>query len=1080
LKTSFKSADSTKEWPFITYSQSSFPGKPDNTNPVNLSWTIPSSGAVDPSAQFELLDGNSRQVLVSDMRTTTNYSFAVSGPSTQKQFILHATVSPPNQIPSASVTTPSATQTGNVVISYSVVDAESENCTIAVEYSSDGGANWTAATAGSGGDGTTGLTSSPGGTSHSFVWSSASDIVNAINSNVKIRITPKDSAQGVTGITGAFVVDNRVINQIPVASVTTPSGAQSGNVAISYSLADEESEICSIVVEYSTDGGSTWKAATADPNSQGTTGLTTSAGGTSHAFVWASASDIVNAKNSNVKFRITPTDSAPGATGITGAFVVDNSANKLPVATATTPSGTQSGSVAITYILADAESETCIIAAQYSPDAGANWFAATAGSGGDGTTGLTSSPGGTSHTFVWDSAADLVNTNNSNLQFRITPTDSAPGTAGTTGVFTVVFGWKLIISPSNGTVTKSPDQAIYAPGSQVVLTATPNTGSQFLGWGGDASGNTNPLTIAMDANKDITANFTSGCAGGTPSFRALPDLPGGRDDNSGPGAVSADGCVIVGAGFSAASGSGSEAALWTIDGSVQGLGDFSGGVFDSGASDASADGSVVVGVGSPDAPYHEAFRWTSAGGMQALGSNATWATHVSADGSIIVGFYDTAGGQGGGQRHAFRWSAATGATLLPNSLGETTGWSEAIGISADGSVIIGSQGDDRHMRALRWTAAEGATELGDLPGGGLMSNTGSISDDGKVIVGWGESANGQEAFRWTAQTGMVGLGSLPGVNFYSQAFSVSGDGSIIIGRSNNNEGFIWDAAHGMRSIKAVLMNDYGFDVSGWSSFEAHDISSDGTVLVGVGHNPAGQTQGWVADLRLVVPSGTQTADSSKALGSITIGAGGRLNIAPGGTAPLRVRALNIATGGVLDLADNDMILQSTPVNRAADYAMLIGLLKSARNGGDWSGVGISSSTAAAEPSKLTGLAIILNDKGDGTPIYTQFDGEPVDANSILVKYTWNGDADLNGKLDADDYFQIDNGFAKNLIGYRNGDFDFNGSVDADDYFLIDNAFLQQTGVLAAKTLTPALSLGRGSNAAGVTRPGRHRHHRHRH
>jgi hypothetical protein len=91
---------------------------------------------------------------------------------------------------------------------------------------------------------------------------------------------------------------------------------------------------------------------------------------------------------------------------------------------------------------------------------------------------------------------------------------------------------------------------------------------------------------------------------------------------------------------------------------------------------------------------------------------------------------------------------------------------------------------------------------------------------------------------------------------------------------------------------------------------------------------------------------------------------------------------------------------------------------------------------------------MLNDKGDSTPVYASFAGEPVGINDILVKYTYNGDADLNGKIDADDYFQVDNGFAQKLTGYRNGDFDYNGIVDADDYFLIDRAFAGQTSVLA--------------------------------
>lgn len=62
-------------------------------------------------------------------------------------------------------------------------------------------------------------------------------------------------------------------------------------------------------------------------------------------------------------------------------------------------------------------------------------------------------------------------------------------------------------SGGNGTVTKNPDQASYNSGTSVTLTATPFSGYQFSGWSGDASGTTNPLTITVTSNKNITANF---------------------------------------------------------------------------------------------------------------------------------------------------------------------------------------------------------------------------------------------------------------------------------------------------------------------------------------------------------------------------------------------------------------------------------------------------------------------------------------------------------------------------------------------------------------------------------------------
>ena len=63
------------------------------------------------------------------------------------------------------------------------------------------------------------------------------------------------------------------VDDPPTASVTTPTGLQTGDVTIAYSLADAESETCSIAVQYSPDGGQTWNSITAGPGGDGTTGL---------------------------------------------------------------------------------------------------------------------------------------------------------------------------------------------------------------------------------------------------------------------------------------------------------------------------------------------------------------------------------------------------------------------------------------------------------------------------------------------------------------------------------------------------------------------------------------------------------------------------------------------------------------------------------------------------------------------------------------------------------------------------------------------------------------------------------------
>ncbi len=72
----------------------------------------------------------------------------------------------------------------------------------------------------------------------------------------------------------------------------------------------------------------------------------------------------------------------------------------------------------------------------------------------------------------------------------------------------LINSYSLTTNAVNGSVGKSPIQASYNFGSSVVLTPTANSGYSFTSWSGDASGTSNPLSVIMDANKSITANFT--------------------------------------------------------------------------------------------------------------------------------------------------------------------------------------------------------------------------------------------------------------------------------------------------------------------------------------------------------------------------------------------------------------------------------------------------------------------------------------------------------------------------------------------------------------------------------------------
>ncbi len=114
-------------------------------------------------------------------------------------------------------------------------------------------------------------------------------------------------------------------NSPPAVIAETPIGTQSNNVTINYILKDDERNVCSIVVQYSTDFGNKWTTATSVLNAgDGVSNLNSSKDGIRHSFVWNSYSDL-GQKIEKVKIKIIPHDSkAEGNLGESGEFGVDN------------------------------------------------------------------------------------------------------------------------------------------------------------------------------------------------------------------------------------------------------------------------------------------------------------------------------------------------------------------------------------------------------------------------------------------------------------------------------------------------------------------------------------------------------------------------------------------------------------------------------------------------------------------------------------------------------------------------------------------------------------------------------------
>ena len=150
--------------------------------------------------------------------------------------------------------------------------------------------------------------------------------------------------------------------------------------------------------------------------------------------------------------------------------------------------------------------------------------------------------------------------------------------------------------------------------------------------------------------------------------------------------------------------------------------------------------------------------------------------------------------------------------------------------------------------------------------------------------------------------------------------------------------------------------------------------------------------------------------------------------------------------GTVNLNNNDVVVTG------GSLATITSQAAQGYNGGGWNGTGgIVSTTAAGDTSYLTAVGVIQNNTGSGSALYTTFDGQPVTAADVLVKYTYYGDTNLDGVVNAADYTRADVGFVGGLTGWANGDFNYDGTVDGADYALMDNAFNLQASSLAKRS-----------------------------
>ena len=204
---------------------------------------------------------------------------------------------------------------------------------------------------------------------------------------------------------------------------------------------------------------------------------------------------------------------------------------------------------------------------------------------------------------------------------------------------------------------------------------------------------------------------------------------------------------------------------------------------------------------------------------------------------------------------------------------------------------------------------------------------------------------------------------------------------------------------------------------------------------------------------------TYGGGTSVTAGTLEVGAAGALpsgNVnVTGGTLQLgtstgqaTITGLAVSGTGTFDVNNNHVIINygagPDPISSIAAE------IKSGYAGGNWNGIGIISSAAAA------------NNAVSGNPLYgvgyadSADSGNPAGlaSGTIELKYTLLGDANLSGVVDGTDFGILAANFNKGVSGWDQGDFNYNNVVDGTDFGLMAANF--NKGASGASVGAPAI------------------------
>ncbi len=357
---------------------------------------------------------------------------------------------------------------------------------------------------------------------------------------------------------------------------------------------------------------------------------------------------------------------------------------------------------------------------------------------------------------------------------------SLPGGAANSGAWACSADGATVVGTSSSSLNPNTEAFVWTPGGGIV------------GLGDLGCGNSNAYDVTDDGTL-VVGHLASTCGVGA-SFYWSPNsgmvqvnglvvtaVAGGGTQPPLPPAVPGDFATLYGQ-IPFAGPTASHVARWTPGGGVESLG------FVGIPNRATPGGGVVVGSHTTSSGHIHAFRWSTTGGLQDLGTlsgNGSEATGVSADGEVVVGWSTSTLGT----RRAFVWDAAHGMRDLQTVLTEDhgldlTGWNlfQALGISADGRTLVGTGRSPPPASDRVWVARLGEPmgQWTDLGGGSVgvagqptLTGSGPLSGGSTASVSLTDAPSGAALLAWIsfAPTPFAALGgTVHAFPFASQLF----------------------------------------------------------------------------------------------------------------------------------------------------------------------------------------------------------------------------------------------------------------------------------------------------------------------